>query len=350
MKIVSFGDQFTKGIFESNTQKTFAMIKPDCFHNAGKIISIIEESSLSILSLQLHQMTVSEAQEFYAEHKGKPFYDNLVQFISSAAVIGLELMGKSAVSKWRELLGPTNCFMARNESPNSIRALYGTEGVRNAAHGSDSPQSAQREIDLFFKKFEKNVNCFASQWTQELAKENHCNFSSSNNQKSSKNPITGMSNLGSMKVSSPNLPNLSCLVIKPHVMKDGMGGQVLDSVLKKCSSTGLKITAIEMFNLNKEEVEEFLEVYKGVLPEYGLLIEEMKNGNLIAMMIQGEGNVVQSLRKICGPHDPQVAKVLRGDSLRSEFGKDKVKNGIHCTDLEDDGILECEFFFSVMQK
>lgn len=349
MKIIDFGDQFTRNVFQTSSQKTFAMIKPDCFTQTGKIIDKIEKSGLVILNLCMHQFSDSEAQEFYGEHKGKPFYENLVAFISSGLVIGLELMGKDAVARWRTLLGPTNCFMARNESPNSIRAIFGTEGVRNAAHGSDSIQSAEREINLFFKKFDRNKKCFNFEQAGDFSKENKLQSQNTVYQNvSAQGELGKPQSLGG--VSSVQGSGVSCIVIKPHILKEGNAGKVLDAVFNRCSKSGLRINAVELFKLNKDEVEEFMEVYKGVLPEYGLLVEEMKNGSLIAVMVQGGEGVVQNVRRICGPHDPQIAKTLRGDSLRAEFGKDRVMNGLHCTDLEDDGILECEFFFAIMQK
>jgi nucleoside-diphosphate kinase len=70
--------------------------------------------------------------------QGKPFYDELTKFISSDFVVGMELVSDDCIKKWRQLLGPTNCQIARVEAPQSIRAQFGTEGVRNACHGSDS--------------------------------------------------------------------------------------------------------------------------------------------------------------------------------------------------------------------
>lgn len=77
-------------------------------------------------------------EEFYGEHKGKPFFEELINFICSDLVVGLELVCSDAITKWRNLIGPTNCQVARIEQPNSIRALFGREGVKNAVHGSDS--------------------------------------------------------------------------------------------------------------------------------------------------------------------------------------------------------------------
>lgn len=356
IKIVDFADQFTRSSLQTTTQKTFAMIKPDCFSNAGKIVSMIEQSGLTIISMCMHQMSMAEAQEFYGEHKGKPFYEGLVQFICSGTVIGLELMGKDAVAAWRTLLGPTNCYAARTSHPDSVRAKFGTEGVRNAAHGSDSVTSAERELTLFFKKFDRNRNCFNIQPAREIAKENRSNGTSNSifGVNSTKGVLGGQGSQGTQGMTKSGVTsrtnNVACIVIKPHLLKEGRAGECLQHVIERCRDTGLTVSAIEMFTLNKDEVEEFMEVYKGVLPEYGLMVEEMKAGSMLAIMVQGDGLVVQTVRKMCGPHDPQVARALRGGSLRAIFGADKVRNGVHCTDLEDDGILECEFFFSVMQK
>lgn len=96
------------------------MIKPDAIENLGKIITKIEETNLTITKMRMLKISYEETQEFYAEHKGKPFYDELVNFISSGKTIGIELLGKDAIQKWRELIGPTNCQVARMEKPNSI--------------------------------------------------------------------------------------------------------------------------------------------------------------------------------------------------------------------------------------
>lgn len=301
LKIVDFADQSTRNALQPATQRTFAMVKPDCFDKAGAIISRIEAAGLSVISLKTHRMTVSEAQEFYGEHRGKPFFEGLVQFISSGSVLGLELMGKNAVSAWRELLGPTSPAVARTDSPGSLRAKFGTEGVRNCAHGSDSPASAERETHFFFSKLPKQTLVH---------------------------------------------PNVTCLVIKPHLLKERRLGEALEAVAEGCKERGLRVAAAQLSSLNKDEIEEFLEVYKGVLPEYGLLVEEFKSGPLVAVLAEGGPGAVEAGRQLCGPHDPQVAKTLRNGSLRARFGGDKVRNGFHCTDLESDGLLEGQFFFA----
>lgn len=95
-------------------------------------------------------MSKEIAEEQYAEHKGKPFYDKLVAFMTSDVCVAMEIIGKNAVSRWRSMMGPTNTETAKAEAPNSMRALFGTDGTRNACHGSDSSASAARELELFF--------------------------------------------------------------------------------------------------------------------------------------------------------------------------------------------------------
>jgi len=98
------------------------------------------------------ELTLSKdlAEEFYGEHKGKSFFDNLVGFMTSGPAVALALRKPNAILEWRAALGPTNSDKARAERPGSLRAVYGTDGQRNAGHGSDSVASAQRELKLLF--------------------------------------------------------------------------------------------------------------------------------------------------------------------------------------------------------
>jgi len=96
------------------------------------------------------QLSKDQAESFYAEHTGKPFFAGLIDFMTSGPVVALALAGVGAIKAWRDMMGPTNTARARAEAPRSLRALYGTDGTRNATHGSDSEASASREIKFFF--------------------------------------------------------------------------------------------------------------------------------------------------------------------------------------------------------
>lgn len=99
-------------------------------------------------------MSVDRAKSFYDEHKDRPFFDDLVNFVTSNTVVAMVLGKENAVNDWRALLGPTNSKQAKEEVPDSIRARFGTDVQKNAAHGSDSISSAEREIKIFFPDFD----------------------------------------------------------------------------------------------------------------------------------------------------------------------------------------------------
>jgi nucleoside-diphosphate kinase len=134
-------------------------------------------------------------------------------------------------------------------------------------------------------------------------------------------------------------------VIKPHVLQEGRAGEVIDAILEQ----GFEISAAEMFALDKPTAEEFFEVYKGVLPEFVAMVEHMTTGPCIVMEIR-QDNAVKSFRELVGPMDPEIAKSLRQNTLRARFGHSRTVNGLHCTDLEEDGSMEVEYFFSIQQQ
>ncbi|KAJ3395540.1 Nucleoside diphosphate kinase 7, partial [Chytridiales sp. JEL 0842] len=104
---------------------------------------------------------------------------------------------------------------------------------------------------------------------------------------------------------------------------------------------GFAITDAEIFSLERVNAEEFLEVYKGVVPEYHLMLDQLTAGPLVALEITGQAqNIVSAFREFVGPTDPELGRQLRPKSLRALYGTDKVKNAVHCTDLEEDGALE----------
>ena len=139
--------------------------------------------------------------------------------------------------------------------------------------------------------------------------------------------------------------NCTCCIIKPHILQAGLAGQIIDIILEE----GFEISSMQMFNMDKPTAEEFFEIYKGVLPEFTAITEAMINGPCIAMEIRPE-NAVRTFRELCGPMDPEIAKNLRPTTIRARFGSDRVRNAVHCTDLPEDGPLECEYWFSIQQE
>lgn len=131
------------------SQKTYCMIKPDAVARGlvGAIISRFEAVGLKVERLELGMVTPEQAAANYAEHVGKPFYDGLVEYITSGPVVKMVLSGPEAVSVVRKLMGVTN---PKDAAPGTIRGDFGLTLDANVVHGSDSPESAEREIAIFF--------------------------------------------------------------------------------------------------------------------------------------------------------------------------------------------------------
>jgi nucleoside-diphosphate kinase len=108
LKLVEYGDLFTRQRFEDKKQRSFAMIKPDAYTSTGKIIDAIYQNGFVISKLKMSRFIPSTAGDFYAEHKGKSFYNDLTTFMTSDVVTGMELVAEGAIEKWRGLIGPTN--------------------------------------------------------------------------------------------------------------------------------------------------------------------------------------------------------------------------------------------------
>ena len=130
-------------------ERTFSIIKPDAVAKnvIGKIVSRFEENGLRVVASKMLQLTQEQAEGFYAEHKERGFFKDLVSFMTSGPVIVQVLEGENAVLKNRELMGATN---PKEAAPGTIRADFAVSIDENAVHGSDAPESAAREIAYFF--------------------------------------------------------------------------------------------------------------------------------------------------------------------------------------------------------
>ncbi len=130
-------------------EKTLAIIKPDAVQamHTGKIIDRIEHEGFTIVGMKKLHMTKAQAEAFYAVHKGRGFFDELVEFMSSGPVVVMALSKNGAIMAWRDLMGATDPAKA---APNTLRKLFGTNIGNNATHGSDAPETAAVEVKFFF--------------------------------------------------------------------------------------------------------------------------------------------------------------------------------------------------------
>jgi len=130
-------------------ESTLLIVKPDGVRRGlvGEVLRRVEAKGLQIAEMRLMWIDRPLAEEHYAEHREKPFFTDLVTFITSGPVVVARLEGESAIDVWRTLIGPTNPATA---PPGTVRGDFGTIITENLVHGSDSPDSAERELKLFF--------------------------------------------------------------------------------------------------------------------------------------------------------------------------------------------------------
>jgi nucleoside-diphosphate kinase len=130
-------------------ERTLSIIKPDAVEKnaTGAILAAIQAKGLRIVALKMIRLTEQQARGFYAVHKARPFYADLVKFMTSGPVVVSVLEGEGAIARWRELMGPTDSTKAPK---GTIRGDFGTDVERNASHGSDAPETAKVEIPYFF--------------------------------------------------------------------------------------------------------------------------------------------------------------------------------------------------------
>jgi nucleoside-diphosphate kinase len=136
-------------------EQTLAIIKPDATARniAGKIIARIEEEGFSVKAMRKLRLSKADAENFYAVHRGKPFYESLTRFMSSGPVVVLCLEREGAIGKWRDVMGATN---PANAAEGTLRKLYAVDIERNSVHGSDAPETAAQELGFFFSGLERS--------------------------------------------------------------------------------------------------------------------------------------------------------------------------------------------------
>lgn len=134
-------------------ERTLGLIKPDAVEKkrVGDIIAMIEESGLDVIALRMTRLSRPQAEAFYAVHRERPFFGELVQFMSRGPIVAMVLQGEDAVARWRDRMGATDPAKA---DEGTIRKKHGANVGENAVHGSDAPETARNEVSFFFPGYE----------------------------------------------------------------------------------------------------------------------------------------------------------------------------------------------------
>ncbi|XP_075975151.1 nucleoside diphosphate kinase homolog 7-like [Anticarsia gemmatalis] len=305
IKIVDFACEDTKNKLLRDMQVTFGMIKPTPTTTAGKILTHFHTHGLRVTKMKKARLSDEDVSVLFRRMVTDPTYPFLLEFLTGQHVYGLELVGRDAVESAIKIVGDKDPLKAE---PDTIRALYGLDAVRNCVHVSSNVEDALFDIDYFFPP-----------------------------------PALRSSRL----TLTATLSNCTLCIVKPHAVREGKLGAALEEI----DSAGFDITALNMFIVENINAAEFYEVYKGIVPEYKGMVEELASGPCVAMEIVAKDknvNTAVEFRKLVGPADPEIARLLRPQTMRAKLGNTKVQNAIHCSDLAEDGLLEVEYFFKIL--
>jgi len=134
-------------------ERTLSIIKPDGVKRGliGEVVRMLEQNNLDIVAMKMLHMTKKQAEGFYAVHRERPFFESLTNFMSSGPAIVMVLEGDNVITRYRDLMGATDC---REAAEGTIRKAFATDIEQNVAHGSDAPETASFEIAYFFNRFE----------------------------------------------------------------------------------------------------------------------------------------------------------------------------------------------------
>ncbi|KAJ8670805.1 hypothetical protein QAD02_002064 [Eretmocerus hayati] len=277
IKITNFADKTTEEKVSKKITRSFAIIKPATINKTGEILVLITEQGFHISNLKMGRIDYQDASKLFNPEDGES--RNLIECMTSGPLVALELLSKDGPSKQEDLVSAL-------EKQALLSGIY-------------LPSDDKEKFSVLFSD------------------------------KSNKSKLQN----------SARLQNCTCCIIKPHAVQAGLIGPIIGEIQK----SDFIITAMQQFSVDPINAEEFFEVYKGVLPDYSGMVSELQSGPCIAMEIISKNEnieVVTEFRKFCGPMDPEMAKQLRPSTLRAKYGKSKVQNAVHCSDLVEDGLLE----------
>lgn len=260
---------------KENIQRTLALIRPEAFASSkDEIIAKIHEAGFTIALSKEVQLSKEQAQEFYREHEGQPYFEQLSEAMSSGPVLALGLARDEAISGWREMLGPQNVDEAQEQAPDSMRAKFVAQSGVNQFHGSDDEEKAKREIEFFFPMQE------------------------------------------------------TVAVIKPGAMG------TKDEIIDKIHEAGFRIAARKETTITKEIVE-LMYPNQTEKEYYGDLVDSMTSGSTMFMVLTREG-AVDGWRSFIGDVNPEEAKAKDPNSLRAIFGESTLNNAVHGSSSHDE--------------
>ncbi|XP_020813102.1 nucleoside diphosphate kinase 7 [Drosophila serrata] len=307
--IVDYADDTTRTNLAKYRKKGFVLLKNSMWtKHLGKFLKALIDNKININHGLMVDLTPKMATQFLSgKDKTNVSSSVLMNELLAGPAISLELIGDNVVEIMKACANYKSPDMETSnvKLPPGLEELCECEEIRYGFYYSDSDNDVVMDLQFFFDA------------SHSIIKE--CQFQ-----------------------------NTTLAIIKPHSIKDGLLGHIVSEIL----ANGFRVTAMRMILMARINCEEFYEVYRGVLPEYIPMVAQLASGVCMCMEIASVDSDKQShkeFRNFCGPMDPEIAKLLRPHTLRAKFGKSKVQNAIHCTDLPDDCNLELQYMFKIVE-
>ncbi|XP_068153645.1 nucleoside diphosphate kinase homolog 7 [Drosophila tropicalis] len=305
--IVDYADESTRNTLARYRKKGFVLLKNNMWtKHLGKFLKTLIENKININDGLMVQFTPKLVTKFLSgKQQNDVTASVLMNELLSGPAISLELIGDNVV----DIMVACAKYKSENASTSirlspSMEQLFDIEEVRHGFYCPAREEDVAMDLKFFFEERRSIIK--------------DCIFK-----------------------------NTTLAIIKPHSIKDGHLGSIVDEIL----SNGFKITAMRMILMARINCEEFYEVYRGILPEYIPMVAQLASGVCMCLEVFAEDPEKVShtdFRNFCGPMDPEIAKLLRPHTLRAKFGKSKVLNAVHCTDLRDDTNLELQYMFKIL--
>lgn len=282
-------DPFTAEKLGKQQQKAVLVLKGSMVAHVGAVLTFLQHQQFGVAALKMLRVERSLAERFLEFHRTTSEFAALVAQLSDRPVVAVEVLAEGCIEKLKQVVA-------------IVSSRFGAKS--SEVESSLSVLEAQRFREFFFET-PQGVT----------ATLRHC----------------------------------TCCVVLPHILKEGLAGNVIEAIQ---DGPGVTVTAMELFTLDRTTAAEFLEVYEGVVPHYNETVDHFTTGPCIAMELTGQNaeSVVAQFRDHAGPWDVEMAKELRPHTIRARFGRDRVRNAVHCTDLAEDGVLEAEYFFDILSK
>ncbi|XP_067615026.1 nucleoside diphosphate kinase homolog 7 isoform X2 [Eurosta solidaginis] len=303
--IVDYADEITKSLLDKYRKKTFLLLKSTCIPHLGAVLCALIDSNFSINRGLMVQFTPEQVKEFLKNKHGIEASSLLMNQLIAGPSIGFEVIADNAVQKIRLCKDQNKGCLNENITAPLVN-LFEREDMRIGIYCPQDEEEAEQDLSYFF------------------------------------NPKNGLQ-------ATIQLKNSTLGIIKPHCIKEGNLGRIISEI----TNNGFKITGLRMNLMERVNCEEFFEVYRGILPEYIPMVAQLASGISMALEIvatDDKKNSYEEFRQFCGPMDPEIAKMLRPHTLRAKFGISKTLNAVHCTDLEDDTVLELQYIFKILDS